>query len=76
MRMHSVSNEDEWSYCEIEVPARCASSDTNGRAFASPHGITTMSEAGKQMVEKISLSLPPRCTVRSCKRVSFPNGKD
>ena len=74
--MQSVSNEDEWSRCEIEVPARCASLDTNGRAVASPHSITTLSEAGKQRGQKMSLSVPPRCSVRSCKHVRFVNGKD
>ena len=53
--MQSVSNEDEWSRCEIEVPARCASLDTNGRAVASPHSISTLSEADKQrLVRKLT----------------------
>jgi hypothetical protein len=73
--MQSVSNEDEWSRCEIEVEARCASLDTNGRAVASPHSITTLSESGKELVRKLACQCRPRCTVRSCKHVEFLKGK-
>ena len=74
-RMQSVSNEDEWSRCEIEVPARCASLDTNGRAVASRRSIRTLSEAGKQLVRKLACRCRPRCTVRTCNHVRFLNGK-